>query len=150
MDNLHSNALVLRHMCPMYKQGIPFMWYAKYSTGDYIYEYDDRELELGFLDKLRNSYKNWLAWAQQMYYRREIKFFDNLKRIGLEIVDGIVMAINPQSGMSIREYRFQDLELNRVVEFGLMGNGGKIFFNTKSNVITYSSVCFAVFCRYKD
>lgn len=127
-------ALVDNNMCPYYKQGIPFMWYTVSFGNVYTYEFDDRQLPTTKAAKFRNMYKNTLQTLQQKYFNRELSFVSNLKRIGLELIDSIVTAIDPTAGLLVRENKFQEIEQSYVKELGIMGNGGRIYFDTYDGI----------------
>lgn len=129
-----NRGLVEQNICPMYKQGIPFMWYTVSYGNVYTYEYDDRPITLGTLGKFRELYRPWLEAAQQKYFKREIGFWENLKRIGVELVDGFIIAMKPEIAKNIRENKFTDVIQEYVRQLGIMGNGGQIYFDTYDGI----------------
>lgn len=127
-------ALVDNNMCPYYKQGIPFMWYTVSFGNVYTYEFDDRQVPVTRAAKFRKMYKNTLQNLQQKYATRDISFLSNLKRIGLELIDSVVIAIDPEAGLLVKENKFQNVEQSYVKELGIMGNGGRIYVDTYDGI----------------
>ena len=129
-------AFVDNFVCPLHAQGIPFMWYIKKKNGDMIYEYDDRVIP-HWTDCITEKYSDWLDQAQQEYYRRNISFTKNMGRIGLELLDSIIRSISNNNNGAIRETLFSKLPENdmNVQELGLIGNRGRIYFDTQDGII---------------
>lgn len=127
-------AIVDQMFCPLHKQGTIFMWYVKLHNGDMIYEYDDRS-ERTKWDKLRLSYLPWLDSATQRWYRRDISTWDNIKRFFLSVFDNLLCSVNPDLLLKLKENKFYELNQNDVAELGIMGNGGRIYFNTEDGII---------------
>ena len=127
-------ALVDHSICPLHNEGTIFMWYADMKDDTTVYEYDDRHTS-SFLDKFRLSYLPWLENATQQYYRRNISCINNMKRIGLLLFDNILCSFKPDLLGTVKNNNFTDIDQSKVKSLGIMGNGGKIFFDTQDGVI---------------
>ena len=126
-------ALVDNMFCPYHREGIIFMWYALLKNGECIYEYDDRR-EQTKLEKFRQSYLEGLEEATQKYYRRNITPWENIKRIGLLVFDNVLCSVKPELIDTVKENSFYDVDTKSISQLGIMGNGGKIYFNTKNGI----------------
>lgn len=128
-------ALVEENVCPLYPFGTPFMWYVKKDNGDMIYEYDDRKIP-HWTDGVRSKYLPWLDEAQQEYYRRNISFKRNMGRAALELVDAVFTGLAGTHNGAIRETLFSSITIDKSIkELGLIGNRGRIYFDTSDGII---------------
>lgn len=127
-------AIVDNMFCPLHKEGTIFMWYATLKNGSTVYEYDDRKVRSKW-DKFRLSYLPWLEDATQKYYRREISTWENIKRIAYLLFDNVLCSFKPELLQTVIENKFYTLKMDEIQQLGIMGNGGKIYFDVEDGII---------------
>ena len=133
MDNTIS--LCEQMICPKHPEGCKFMWYTKLNDDTMIYEYDDRKPPETLGSKIRDKYASKLFTLEQKYFRRDIGPLELLKFHTLSIIDSLLLYKYPELKNPIKESKFDQIDQKDIIELGIMGCKGKIFFKTTDGVI---------------